>query len=184
MQNIKTDEFLWTQKYRPQSIQDCILPTTIKQTFQDFVDKHDIPNFLLFGKPGTGKTTVAYALADQIGADVLFMNASSVGIDDIRDKVVQFCSSISLTGSIKFVILDECDSARFRNSFEVLRPIMEQFSKTSRFILTGNNKGNVPDAIISRCSSIDFTIPKQEKPKLAAQLLKRVKYILDNENIS
>lgn len=177
-------EFIWAQAYRPKTIQECILPVSLKQTLQDFVDKKDIPNMVMIGKPGCGKTTIAHALATEIGADVLFINASDAGIDTIRDKVVQYCSTVSFDDNIKLVILDEADSSRFRNAFEILRPIIEQFSVNCRFIFTGNNMSNIPEAIVSRCVSFDFTIPKKETPKLASQLLKRLKFILDDQSVT
>lgn len=178
------EEFIWAQRYRPKTVQECILPVAIKQIFQDFVDKGQIPNLMLFGKAGTGKTTIAFAMAEEIGADLLFINASSSGVDEIKDKVTQFCSTISFDNNLKIVFLDECDSHRFKGGFEVLRPVMEQFSKNCRFILTGNTKANVPEAIESRCSTIDFVIPKSESPQLAAQFMKRLRFILDSESIT
>ncbi len=183
MKNINNDEFLWFNKYRPTTVQECILPADIKQTFQDFVDKKEIPHLMLFGKAGIGKTTIAQCLCNEIGADMLYINASNEsGIDTIRTKVVQYCSTVSFEGNLKVILLDEADRLS-QAAMEVLRPIMEQFSKGSRFILTGNNKSGVSEALESRCATIDFTIPKKDTPKLASQFLKRLKFILQNENV-
>ncbi len=184
MNRIKKDEHLWFNKYRPTTVQECILPVEIKQIFQNYVDSKQIQHLIMFGKPGIGKTTIAYALAEQIGADLLYIDASSEsGIDMIRTKVTQFCSTMSLEGNLKIILLDEADRLS-QAAREALRPIFERFSKGTRFILTGNNKSGISEAIDSRCATIDFTIPKKETPKLAAQFLKRLKFILDSENVS
>jgi DNA polymerase III delta prime subunit len=176
-------EYLWSQRYRPATIADCILPDSIKSVLQGFVEQQNVPNILLAGGAGTGKTTAAYALCNEIGADVLFINASNEnGIDIIRDKLTKFASSVSLDGNLKVVILDEAE--RGTGAFQdALKSFMETFSKNTRFILTTNNKNKLIDPIISRCTTIDFKIEKKEQPKLASQLFKRLKTILDENSI-
>lgn len=183
MKNVKQDEFIWFNKYRPNTVKECILPKEIKQIFQQYVDTKQFPHLLMFGKAGVGKTTVAYALCNEIDADLLYINASNEsGIDTIRTKVIQFCSTNSFSGNLKVVLLDEADRLS-QAAMEVLRPVMEQFTKSSRFILTGNNKSNISEAIESRCATIDFSVPKSERAGIAAQFLKRLEFILDQESI-
>lgn len=176
-------EFLWSQKYRPATIADCILPESIKTVLQGFVAQQNIPNILLAGGAGTGKTTAAYAICTEIGADVLFINASNEnGIDVVREKLTKFASSASLDNNLKVVILDEAE--RGTGAFQdALKSFMETFSKNTRFILTTNNKNKLIDPLISRCTSIDFKIEKKEQPKLAGQLFKRLKVILDENSV-
>jgi DNA polymerase III delta prime subunit len=181
---MRQDDFIWYNKYKPRTIQECILPKHVKQIFQEYIDAKEFPHLMLFGKPGIGKSLSSMILCNSIGATVKYINASTSGIDEIRDSVVQFCSTMGFDNSLKVVILEECDSSRFKSGFEALRPILDNLSKNSRFILTGNNISNVPEPIVSRCTTIDFTIPKNEAPKLASQVLKRLKFILDSENVS
>lgn len=177
------EEFLWSQKYRPKTIEECILPESIKSTFKNFIASGQIPNFLLNGKAGTGKTTCAYALCNEIGADVMFINASNeTGVDVIRTKITQFASNKSFDYNLKVVILDEADrgSAAFQ---DCLKTFMETFSKTTRFILTTNTKGNIITPIHSRCNVIDFIIKKDEMQHLQGKLFSRIKVILKENNI-
>ena len=177
------EEFLWSQKYRPKTIEECILPESIKTKFKDFIAKGQIPNFILNGKAGTGKTTCALAMCNEIDADTLFINASNEnGIDVIRTKITQFASSRSFDEKLKVVILDEADrgSAAFQ---DCLKTFMETFSKTTRFILTTNTKGNIILPIHSRCNVIDFTINNDEVPYLQKKLFSRVNQILRENEI-
>ncbi len=176
-------EFLWSQRYRPQTINDCILPQATKTILNGFVEQGQIPNILFAGSAGTGKTTAAYAIANELGADVLFINASlDTGIDVVRTKLTQFASTTSLEGNLKIVILDEAErgSAAFQDG---LKSFMETFSQNTRFILTTNNKNKIIDPIISRCTTIDFKIDNSEKQKLAIQLMKRLKMVLSENGI-
>lgn len=180
-------EFLWTESYRPHTIADTILPIDLKSTFQKFVDIGAIPTLLLTGKPGTGKTTVARAMLDQMGADYIMINGSLEGrqIDTLRNQIQQYASSMSLVSSgRKYIILDEADHLNPVSFQPALRNFMEEYSENVGFILTGNYKSKIIDPLISRCSVVDFTIPPQEKPKLAAQFMKRTEFILGAEGIT
>ena len=178
-------EFLFVEKYRPCSLDECILPSVLKKAFKDIVKAGDIPNMIFSGGPGCGKTTVARAIASELGIDVLFINASEHGtIDTLRTTIRNFASTVSLAGhSYKLVILDEGDALTplFQNS---LRGFIEEFAKNCRFIITCNFKNKIIEAIQSRCPTFDFVIPVKERSKLAEQMLKRIKFILDAENIT
>lgn len=176
---------LWCERYRPQKVQDCILPKGIKDVFQGIVDSGDIPNLLLSGSPGTGKTTVAMALCNELGVDVLKINASDDnGIDTLRTKLKSFAGTASLVGNKKkVIILDEADY--LTNSAQpALRGIIEEFSNNCRFILTCNFKNKIISPLHSRCKVVDFFIKKDDKVQLMAQLMKRVFEILDAEKVS
>lgn len=176
------EEFLWTEKYRPHRISDTILPINLKKVFQQFVDNKEIPNLLLSGGPGTGKTTVARAMLDELDADYIIINGSLSGdMDTLRNEIQTYVSTMSFTGGRKTVILDEADylGAKVMAS---LRGFIEEFSNCS-FIFTCNHKNRIIEAIHSRCSCIDFIFTKEEKNDLAAQFYKRLCYILDQENI-
>lgn len=177
-------EFLFVEKYRPSSIDDCILPASLKKAFRDMVKSGDLPNMIFSGGPGCGKTTVARALADELGIDHLFVNASEHGnIDMLRTTIRNFASTISLAGNrYKVVILDEGDALTplFQ---QALRGFIEEFAANCRFIITCNFKNKIIEAIQSRCPVIDFIIPVKERSKLAQQMLKRVVHILTKENI-
>jgi DNA polymerase III delta prime subunit len=178
------DEFLWTQLYRPRKIEDCILPKSLKDTFQEFVKQGNVPNLLLCGTQGTGKTTVARALCEELGFDVLEINGSmNGGIDTLRNEIKNFASTISFSGSRKAVILDEADYLNAQSTQPALRNFMEEFSKNCAFILTCNFKNRIIEPLHSRCSVIEFKIPQKEKQSLAAQFYKRVLHILKEENI-
>jgi len=179
----KNEEFIWSQEYRPRTIDDCILPVELKNTFKSYIASGQLQNMLLAGSAGTGKTSAALALCDEIDADVLFINASlETGVDVVRTKLAQFTSTVSLQSKLKVIILDEVDrsSAQFQDS---LKSFMETFSKNTRFILITNHKEKIIDPIQSRCALVEFKIPAKEKPKLAKQLLVRLKQILDEKNI-
>lgn len=177
-------DFLWTEKFRPQTIEDCILPVELKKTFQQFVDQNNIPNLLLTGKPGVGKTTVARAMLEQLGCDYIIINGSLSGnIDTLRNDILQFASTISFSGGRKYVILDEADYLNANSTQPALRNFMEEFSKNCGFILTCNFKNRIIEPLHSRCGVIEFTIPKNEKPKLAMQFFKRACSILTEQNV-
>lgn len=177
-------EFLWVERYRPQNIDECILPQDLKNTLKEFVEKGEIPNLLFSGPAGMGKTTVAKALANELGADVLFVNASmESGIDVLRTKIQNFASTVSFGGGIKIVILDEADYANPTSFQPALRGFIEEFSQNCRFILTCNFKNRIIQPLHSRCSVVDFKIPSKQKPKLAMAFFKRLTEILDQEEI-
>tara|TARA_B100001778_G_scaffold331512_1_gene336036 strand:- start:595 stop:1551 length:957 start_codon:yes stop_codon:yes gene_type:complete len=178
--------FLWVEKYRPSKIEDCILPDGSKKSFQGFLDQGEIPNLLLSGPAGVGKTTVARALCDQIGASYLLINGSDEGrsIDTIRTKVKQFATSISLTSSAahKVVILDEADNMTYDVQM-ILRAAIEEYHLNCRFIFTCNFINKLIDPIKSRCTVVDFTIKPSHKEKLQEQFFYRIRDILTEESI-
>ena len=178
------EHFLWVERYRPKKIDDCILPQSLKETFGDFVKKGEIPNMLLCGSAGTGKTTVARALCEELGCDYIVINASlENGIDTLRTKIANFCSTVSFNGGPKVVILDEFDHAQ-QNSFQpAFRAFLEEFSDNVRFILTCNFKNRIIEPIHSRCSVYEFAIDKADRPKIASKFMQRLKQILVTENI-
>jgi len=179
------DDFLWVEKYRPAKVRDCILPTDLKETFQQFVDQDNIPNLILAGSAGVGKTSIAKAMLNEMGCDSIIINGSMKGnIDTLRTEIQQYASTVSLAGGRKYVILDEADYLNPQSTQPALRNFMEEFSKNCGFILTCNFLNRIIDPLQSRCSVINFLIPKDEKPKMAADFYKRVKLILDNENVT
>jgi DNA polymerase III delta prime subunit len=174
---------LWTELYRPQTIDDCILTEDIKKAFKKFVTNKDIPNLLLTGKPGMGKTTIAKATCNELDCDVMIINASSDGnIDTLRNKIQVFASAVSLSGGQKIVILDEADYMTPAVQ-PALRNFMEEFSKNCRFILTCNYKKKIIEPLISRLTVFEFSIPSSQKSKLATQMMKRIEGILEKEEI-
>ena len=178
------DEFLWVEKYRPKTIKETILPAGLKKTFQEFVDNGEIPNLLLSGTQGTGKTTVARALCEEVGADYIVINGSmNGGIDTLRNDIKNFASTVSLNGGRKVVILDEADYLNPQSTQPALRGFIEEFSKNCSFILTCNFKNRIIAPLHSRCSVIDFKIDNGEKQKLAAGFFKRVLNILETEGV-
>lgn len=179
-----SNNFLWVEKYRPQSIDECILPAELKKVFKEFIDSGQLPNFLFSGGAGVGKTTVAKALCNEIGAEYLFINGSEEsGIDTLRTKIKNFASTISLTDSKKVVILDEADYLNPNSTQPALRAFIEEFSSNCRFIFTCNYKQKIIEPLHSRCAVVDFTINNTEKPALAAEFFKRAINILKNEGI-
>ena len=178
------DEFLWVEKYRPKSIDDCILSDGLKKTFREFVENKEIPNLLLTGSAGVGKTTVARALCEQLNTDYILINGSEEsGIDVLRNKIKSFASTVSLSGGNKVVILDEADYLNPQSTQPALRGFIEEFSKNCRFILTCNFLNRIITPLHSRTSVIDFKIPNKILPSLADQFLNRVQWILESENI-
>ena len=178
-------DFLWVEKYRPRTIGNTILPDELKQTFQRFVDQDNIPNLLLSGGPGVGKTTVARAICEQLGVDYIVINGSMNGnIDTLRTEIKDFASTVSFSGGRKYVILDEADYLNPQSTQPALRNFMEEFSSNCGFILTCNFKNRIIDPLHSRCSVIEFKINGKDKASMASQLFKRVKAILSDENVS
>ena len=179
-------EFLWVEKYRPQKIEDCILPSRIKDTFQQIVDQGNVPNLLLSGTAGIGKTTVAKALCKQLGVDYYVINGSDEGrfLDTVRSQAKNFASTVSLLGgsSRKVIIIDEADNTTHDVQL-LLRGFIEEFHKTCSFVFTCNFKNKIIEPIHSRCSCIEFGIQKDEKPKIMASFFGRLNNILEEENV-
>jgi DNA polymerase III delta prime subunit len=179
-----TKEYLWVEKYRPRTVGDCILPEALKETFQMLVDNKEMQNLLLSGGAGCGKTTIARAMCEELDCDYIIINCSEDGnIDTLRTKIRNFASTVSLSGAKKVVILDEFDYSNAQSTQPALRGFIEEFSNNCRFILTCNYKNRIIEPLHSRCTCIEFKIPKQEKPNLASGFMERIKFILDNEGI-
>jgi len=177
-------EFLWVEKYRPQTIDDCILPDSLKKTFKEFIASGQLPNFLFCGTAGVGKTTVAKALCNEIGAEYLLINGSEEsGIDVLRTKIKSFASTVSLTDSKKVVILDEADYLNANSTQPALRGFIEEFSGNCRFIFTCNFKNRIIEPLHSRCSVVEFKIDGKDKQQIAANFFKRAAGILKDEQI-
>ena len=176
------EDFLWVEKYRPKTIEDCVLPADIKQTFFDIKD--EIPNMILTGTAGTGKTTIAKALCEMHNCDYILINGSEEsGIDVLRTKIKNFASTVSLGGGNKVVILDEADYLNPQSTQPALRGFIEEFHKNCRFIFTCNYKNRLIAPLHSRCTVIDFKIPPKERPRLASVFLARLMLILDDEGV-
>lgn len=179
------NEFLWVEKYRPKSINDCILPEPLKEVFNVIVKNGEMPNMLFSGTAGLGKTTVAKALCQELSLDYIIINASESGnIDTLRTKIKQFASTVSLQGGYKVVILDEADYLNAQSTQPALRGFIEEFSNNCRFILTCNFKNRIIEPLHSRCSVYEFNTTKKELALLAAQFMKRACYILEEEGVS
>ena len=181
----KDNQFLWCEKYRPNNIDNCILPESIKSTFQNYIQQGQIPHLLLSGTAGVGKTTVAKALCNEIGAEYIILNGSDEGrrIDEFRAAISGFASSVSLTDSKKVIILDESDFLNAESVQPFLRNYMEEFSSNVRFIFTCNFKNRIIEPLHSRCATIDFKIDPKDKQDMAAKFFKRATNILKQENI-
>lgn len=180
----KTNEVLWVERYRPQKINDTILPEKTKAMFKKFVADDSVPNLLLSGGPGVGKTTIAKAMLDELGCDYIVKNGSlNVNIDTLRYEISTYASAVSLSGGRKYVIFDEADYLNAANVQPALRNFIEEYSSNCGFIFTCNFKNRIIAPLRSRLSEVDFTIETSDRPLLAAQFYKRVKTILDQEEI-
>ena len=180
------EDFLWVEKYRPKTIKDTILSPELKTLFQTFVDNKNVPNLLLTGSQGIGKTTVAKAMLEELGADYIVINGSDEGrlIDTLRTKIKNFASSVSLAGGRKYVILDEADYCNAETVQPALRNFMEEFSKNCGFIMTCNFVNKIIQPLHSRCSVVEFKIANKDKPAMGKELYVRILNILKQENIS
>lgn len=177
-------DFLWVEKYRPKTISNCILPTTLKSTFQEMVNSGQCQNLLLSGGPGCGKTTVAKALCNELKSDFIVINCSEDGnIDTLRTKIRNFASTISFGGETKVVILDEFDYSNPQSFQPALRGFIEEFAANCRFILTCNYKSRIIDPIHSRCTCIDFKFTGDDKMLMCAGFMERTKIILKQEEV-
>jgi len=183
---MQTREFyVWVEKYRPQTIDDCILSPAVMQSLRGILEKQDTPNLLFCGKAGTGKTTVARCLAADMQMDVLIINASDEnGIDVLRSKLKDFASSMSFEGKRKMIILDEADYLHPTSTQPALRAFMEEFSSTTCFILTCNHPNRIVAPLHSRCSVVDFGVPKADQPSVMTQFAKRAFQVLDLEGVT
>lgn len=178
-------EFLWVEKYRPTKVSETILPDELKNAFQTIVDGGEIPNMMFTGTAGTGKTTVAKAICNELDLDYIVINGSEEGnIDTLRGKIKQFASSVSLSGGYKVVILDEADYLNPQSTQPALRGFIEEFSKNCRFILTCNFKNRVIEPLHSRCSNYEFTFSKKVMAELCGQFMQRAQEILKTEGVS
>jgi|TARA_A100001388_G_scaffold242959_1_gene200027 DNA polymerase III delta prime subunit len=180
-----SESLLWVEKYRPRTIEDCILPESIKKTLRDVVSQNKIPNMMFTGTSGIGKTTAARAICNETQADYLIINGSDEGrmIDTLRTKLTQFCSTISLSGSRKVVIIDEADYMNADSVQPAMRNFTERFADNCSFIFTCNYKNRIIEPIHSRCAVIDFSLKNGEKQVIAARFMKRVEGILTDESI-
>jgi len=179
-----SDLFLWVEQYRPKKINDCVLPKQLKEYFKSLVEKGEVQNMLLCGSAGTGKTTVARALCEELDCDYILINGSEEsGIDVLRNKIRQFAATVSFSGGVKVVILDEADYLNPNSTQPALRGFIEEFASNCRFIFTCNYKNRIILALHSRCAVIDFKIPSEEKPKLASDMFKRLQQVLTEERI-
>ena len=177
-------DFLWVEKYRPRTVQQTILPKSLKDTFLQITSTGELPNMLFTGTAGVGKTTVARALCNELDLDYILINGSEEGnIDTLRNKVKQFASTVSLHGGYKVVILDEADYLNPQSTQPALRGFIEEFANNCRFILTCNFKNRIIEPLHSRCSVYEFAIPNDQKPEMAGQFFKRATEILKQENV-
>ena len=183
--DIRNDMFLWVEKYRPQKIDDCVLPETLKKTFKQFVEQGELPTFLFTGTAGVGKTTVAKALCNEVGAEYIMLNGSDEGrtIDTLRTTIKNFASTVSLTDAKKVIIIDEADYLNPNSTQPAMRAAMEEFAHNCTFIMTCNYKSRIIEPLHSRCAVIEFKLRKEDKPKMAAQFMKRAAEILTTEKV-
>ena len=178
------EHLLWTEKYRPQTVEDCILPDRLKKPFQEYVNQKEIPNLLLSGGAGVGKTTIAKAMCNEIGCDFMVINGSDEsGIDTFRIKIKNYASSMSLSGGRKVIIIDEADYLNPNSTQPALRNAIEEFASNCSFIFTCNYKNRIIDPLHSRCAVIDFGLKNGEKAKMAAAFFKRIQTILQSESV-
>lgn len=178
------EEFLWTEKYRPKTIEETILPDNLKNTFKDIIKQGKIPNIICYGGPGTGKSSISRAMVDELNSDYIMINGSLNGnIDTLRNDIQNFVSTVSLTGGRKYVIINEADYLNPNSTQPAFRQLIDDFSNNASFILTCNYKNRIIEPIQSRCSLIEFNINKSDIPKLSVQFLKRLEEILTIEGI-
>ena len=178
------EHLLWTEKYRPQTVEDCILPERLKVPFQEYVNQKQIPNLLLAGGAGVGKTTIAKAMCNEIGADYMIINGSDEsGIDVFRGKIKNFASSMSFGGGRKVIIIDEADYLNPNSTQPALRNAIEEFASNCSFIFTCNFKNRIIEPLHSRCAVIEFGLRNGEKQKMAGAFFKRVQSILETEKV-
>jgi len=184
MMNVNMNESLWVERYRPHKVADCILPDDLKNTFQQYVDRKEIPHLLICGTAGTGKTTIARALCEEVGCDYLIINGSDEnGIDTFRTKIKNYASSMSFSGTKKVIIIDEADGLNPNSVQPAMRAAMEEFAHNCTFIMTCNYKNRIIDPLHSRCAVIEFKLRKEDKPKMASLFMKRAAQILKNEGV-
>lgn len=181
----RDDQFLWVEKYRPQKIDECVLPESLKKTFKEYIAQGELPSFLFSGTAGVGKTTVAKALCNEIGAEYIMINGSDEGrsIDVLRTTVKSFASTVSLTDARKVIIVDEADYMNAQSVQPALRSMIEEFSANCRFIFTCNFKNRIIEPLHSRCAVIEFKIDSSDKQAIAAQFFKRASQILKSEQV-
>jgi DNA polymerase III delta prime subunit len=178
------EDFLWVEKYRPKTVSDTVLPVSLKETFKTFVEQNNVPNLILSGTAGVGKTTIAKAMLEELGCDYIVINGSMNGnIDTLRTEIRNFASSVSFSGGRKYVILDEADYLNPQSTQPALRNFMEEYSSNCGFILTCNFLNRIIQPLHSRCSVVEFKLPKEEKSTLAAQMYKRSCNILETEGV-
>ena len=178
------EHLLWTERYRPQTVSDCILPERLKEVFQEYVNQKQIPNLLLAGGAGVGKTTIAKAMCNEIGCDYMVINGSDEsGIDTFRVKIKNYASSMSLTGGRKVIIIDEADYLNPNSTQPALRNAIEEFASNCSFIFTCNFKNRIIEPLHSRCAVIEFGMKNGEKAKMASAFFKRIETVLDTEKV-
>jgi DNA polymerase III delta prime subunit len=183
--NVSKEQFLWVEKYRPHKLDDCILPDDQLKTFREFVATGEIPNMLLCGSAGVGKTTIARAICEELGCDYIIINGSEEsGIDVLRTKIREFASSVSFGGKTKVVILDEADYLNPNSTQPALRAFIEEFANNCRFIFTCNFKNRIIAPLHSRTAVIEFKLTKADRPKMAGRFMKRLSDILATENVA
>ena len=181
---MNVEQYLWAEKYRPQTIEECILPERLKKPFQEYVNQKTIPNLLLHGGAGVGKTTVAKAMCNEIGCDFMIINGSDEsGIDTFRVKIKNYASSMSFAGGRKVIIIDEADYLNPNSTQPALRNAIEEFAGNCSFIFTCNYKNRIIEPLHSRCAVIDFGLKNGEKVKMAAQFHKRIEHVLQSEKV-
>jgi len=178
------EQYLWTERYRPQTIEDCILPDRLKKPFQEYVNQKQIPNLLLAGGAGVGKTTVAKAMCNEVGCDFMVINGSDEsGIDTFRVKIKNYASSMSLSGGRKVIIIDEADYLNPNSTQPALRNAIEEFASNCSFIFTCNYKNRIIEPLHSRCAVIEFSLKNGEKAKMASAFFKRIQSVLQSEKV-